>query len=147
MPLERAQEQAVVTVLDAVLTATRPEERILIDAYMHPESKPAKDSILSFGIESELALLLPSVLIFLKDIAEGAAKKVGENIGEKLSCLFAQGKKSVAFNPDALKFIGDALASRLLREGFEAGEAQRAGDSLIAVLVANPKLARDMVVR
>lgn len=148
MELAPQQERAVATVLEAVLSATRPEERILIEAYMHPgDSAPPKDTILTFGVETELALLLPSILVFLKDMAEGAAKKIGENIGEKLSSLFAHEKRNDAFDATTLKFIGDALESRLLKQGFEPGEAQRAGDSLIAVLVANRKLVRDMVSR
>ncbi len=87
---------------------------------------------------------MPSILVFLKDVAEGAAKKIGENLGGKLSSLFAH-NKNIALDAANLRFIGEALEARLLREGFEAKEAQRAGESLIVVLVSNPKLVRDIV--
>jgi hypothetical protein len=151
MSLSNAQQDAIKSTLKDVLISTRPSEVFLVDESFKPQVSVARRiDATAFGGGAEIVLLVYPVLEVLKELATTAATGFAKKWGEGLAHFLLPAEKAatpIMLNPTALQLLRSAVIARLTKEGVTPTDCEMVGDSVVSVLIAKPRLLRQMVTK
>jgi hypothetical protein len=144
-----SQQEAIKETLRGILSATRPEELILVEyCFRRGSGRNQNSEMLGYGGGSEAKLVMPIVLDVLTKLAGTVAEKFGEIWGSKLANQVLSHKLAESkLKAEYLAQLRDAVVVRLQEGGFPFEEAAQAGDALVATFVARPVLLRQIAGR
>jgi hypothetical protein len=138
------RQQAIISIANAVVKETKPEEAILINGLVADRTAREKDDMLGFGGGFDLLLLSPILIDFLKDVGKSALKGLADHAGDKLAKDLTE-KETPKLDAAKLNSLRDGFTQRLEDAGFSINDATVAGDVLTSVLVGHPDWFRSLV--
>lgn len=136
MSLSADQTQAMKDILRNVLSQVSPDELMLVDDSIGRTGDDDKmDGMLAFGIGPEYQMLLPVVLLALKEIASATAADLIKSWGVDLVKLVTHGHHD-SIDPAAIKQLRSVFLIRLEKQGFGPEQATQAADCVVATMTS-----------
>jgi hypothetical protein len=136
MSLSAEQTQAAKDLLREVLSQASPDELMLVDDSIGRSGEDDKmDGMLAFGIGPEYQMLLPVILVALKEIASSTAADLIKAWGLDLVKLIAHGHRD-SIDPAAIKQLRSVFLMRLEKQGFGPEQAAQAADCVVATMTS-----------
>jgi hypothetical protein len=144
MEFTPTQASALKELLSDVIQKCSPDEIILVEHCLDkPRAKDA-DGMLGIGINHEVILLLPPLLMVLKEFASTSAAEIAKHWGKELA-NWVIGDKPSNVDPAAFSQLGHVIRSRLEKQGFSSPEASSVTDSVIVAMMGKPNIVRKLV--
>jgi hypothetical protein len=136
MSLSAEQTQAAKDILCEILSRASPEELMLVDDSIGRRGEDDRmDGMLGFGIGPEYQMLLPVILVALKEIASSTAADLIKAWGVDLAKLITHGHRD-SIDPAAIKQLRSVFLTRLEKQGFGPQQATQAADCVVATMTS-----------
>lgn len=148
-----SRDEALTNIVKSVLKSCGRNEIILVEPLVRKTGRKSREEMLGWGVPSEVTLLTPVLIEFLrskefldfwKEAGKSAIKAIAEHLGAEAVKQFTS-KHATRLDTETVRLLRDAFAARLKASGFVDKEAMAASDHLISVLADHPDWAQALV--